>query len=451
MSTVKRIAKRRQKVVDVALASAAEAVIQEINNNPEQIELSIERAANKAVEDTVNWNHIVIAPMESKDIPIEYFIKNVFPTLYLDPSFQVEKTRWTVEKEQAYIINKFLGLARSPLSIADITQGDGPMRKHFQLQLQKGLTSATADGNNRGDAIIRFVNDEFPIEYSSPCGRFVLNGTFSQLPEGFRKMFLSKTITLHVYEVRQLSTLSELFIGLNDGEPLNHQEIRNAYIGDPAKTVRKATRKLVASMLPFSFSAGLKDIATNDRRSGDEFLAQWLCRLNLPVRSTKNVNHEALTEMYRTNNVDGTIYPLFRQHVDLIAGSFSHASANDMVPAIEDTMTKSRLANYMILLDLILTSGYTISNVGTIFEWFLETEPERWLQQPSKAVVDAQVKKAKGKKEKAEAMLKALKDRYSEWCRQALTNSSKVKKRTALIQEDLDKVIAEWQSSSVIK
>ena len=59
--------------------------------------------------------------------------------------------------------------------------------------------------------------------------------------------------------------------------------------------------------------------------------------------------------------------------------------------------------------------------------------------------------KQEGKKEKAEATLKALKDRYSEWCRQALTNSSKVKKRTALIQEDLDKVIAEWQSSSVIK
>ena len=57
----------------------------------------------------------------------------------------------------------------------------------------------------------------------------------------------------------------------------------------------------------------------------------------------------------------------------------------------------------------------------------------------------------KGKKEKAEATLKALKDRYSEWCRQALTNSSKVKKRTALIQEDLDKVIAEWQASGVIK
>ena len=68
-----------------------------------------------------------------------------------------------------------------------------------------------------------------------------------------------------------------------------------------------------------------------------------------------------------------------------------------------------------------------------------------------KAAKKAPAKKAKGKKEKAEATLKALKDRYSEWCRQALTNSSKVKKRTALIQEDLDKVIAEWQSSGVIE
>ena len=180
-------------------------------------------------------------------------------------------------------------------------------------------------------------------------------------------------------------------------------------------------------------------------------MAQWLCRLNLPVRSTKNVNHEALTEMYRTNNVDATIFPLLRQHVDLVASSFSHASANSMVAGVEENMTKSRLANYMILLDLILTSGYTISNVGVIFEWFMETEPERWLKEPSQAVITAQVKKAKGKKEKAEATLKALKDRYSEWCRQALTNSSKVKKRTALIQEDLDKVIAEWQSSGVIE
>lgn len=447
MSTVTRIAKRRQKEMDAALASAAEAALQEVNNNPEQIELAIEKAA----EDTLNWNQIVIAPMESKDIPIEYFIKNVFPTLYLDPSFQVEKTRWTVDKEQAYIVNLFLGLARSPLSIAGILQGDAAMRKHFQIPIQKGFTAATADGNNRGWATVRFVNNEFPIEYNSPCGRFNLNGTFSQLPKGFQKMFLSKTITLHVYEVRKLITLSELFIGLNDGEPLNKQEIRNAYIGDPAKSVRKATRKLTAAMQPFSFGGALDSIATNDRRAGDEFLAQWLCRLNLPVRSTKNVNHEALTEMYRTNNVDATIYPLLRQHVDLVASSFSYASANSMVAGVEENMTKSRLANYMILLDLILTSGYTISNVGVIFEWFMETEPERWLKEPSQAVITAQVKKAKGKKEKAEATLKALKDRYSEWCRQALTNSSKVKKRTALIQEDLDKVIAEWQSSGVIE
>ena len=51
MSTVTRIAKRRQKEIDAALASAAEAALQEVNNNPEQIELAIE----KAVEDTVNW------------------------------------------------------------------------------------------------------------------------------------------------------------------------------------------------------------------------------------------------------------------------------------------------------------------------------------------------------------------------------------------------------------
>lgn len=226
--------------------------------------------------------------LKVKEISIRDIKDYLFDETYLDPSFQVETTRWTIEQKQSFIISIIQGLANHPISVCFREKSGDMLRKHYEW-LSEMYAYISIDGNNRLNAIIEFLNDEFPLSFPeegvySEEVNFV-DAYFSELPVDVQKQFLKETLFVHVYEVDERNDLSTLFKRLSSGTPLNDQEVRNCYPGIVSSHIRKVSKKLKASWASVSdedWSGDMSGVSANTRRTLDEFLAKWLYRLANP-------------------------------------------------------------------------------------------------------------------------------------------------------------------------
>ena len=80
-----------------------------------------------------------------KEFSVRDIVDYLFNEIHLDPSFQVETTRWTVEQMQSYIISLIEGLANHPISVCLIEKSGDQLRKHYQYLSCLLYTSDAAD------------------------------------------------------------------------------------------------------------------------------------------------------------------------------------------------------------------------------------------------------------------------------------------------------------------
>ena len=177
-------------------------------------------------------------------------------TLYHDPGFQRPRS-WKEEREQDYITCLLNRGLRSPIYFAEVKVclqvckkrllKGGAEQGYFEELVTNGFTDVCIDGQNRTGAIVRFVNNVFPIQdvlLSSTMGRNIWIPPdspkyFKDLPEDWQEYFLNE-IHIHVYMVQAAtrSDLARAFSTLNQGEQLNRQEQRNAFLVPIAEEVR---------------------------------------------------------------------------------------------------------------------------------------------------------------------------------------------------------------------
>ena len=115
-------------------------------------------------------------------------------------------------------------------------------------------------------------------------------------------------------------------------------------------------------------------------------------------------------------------------------------------------MTKSRLANLLLSISLMRDKGYTIpaNGLSVFFNWFLDTEESRLGERPSDEEVRSECAHISDDFKRVKAMNSMKDDIYKEWSGRALNHSSKLSKRKAVIERDLDKIVATWLSDGVI-
>jgi hypothetical protein len=174
--------------------------------------------------------------------------------LFDDPPYQRESAVWSLDRQQLFIDSLLNGYDVPKIYLHDL-RGQHPTRVY-----------ALVDGKQRVTTIWRFLRDEFPL---SP--RFKVEeanlppelppGTpppgagmrFSEMDPAWREVLERTYLSVVLIQNATEEDIEELFSRLNNGEPLNAAEKRNARGGDMAGLIRElAKRPFFTERLRFS-------------------------------------------------------------------------------------------------------------------------------------------------------------------------------------------------------
>lgn len=126
--------------------------------------------------------------------------------------------------------------------------------KYFKTLLSRGFKYLVLDGNNRNTFIRDFVSDKYTI----PVGTYNMliqdtlitmtitkrNNVFSKLTSLQQRVILERSVVVTEYTQLDYAGLSEIFLNINSGVPLNAQEKRNAMDSDWSEYIRKLSLDL---------------------------------------------------------------------------------------------------------------------------------------------------------------------------------------------------------------
>jgi hypothetical protein len=188
--------------------------------------------------------------------------------------------------------------------------------RYFKKLMSQGYKYLTLDGNNRWT----FIRDLIEDRYNIPLGTYNMliqdtlhtftvtkrNNVFSKLTGLEQRVLLDRVFVITEYTQLDYAGLSEIFLSINSGVPLNPQEKRNAMDSDWSDYVRKLSLDL-APLLTLILGENY-----TKRLAGDDWIATTLaytiyCNPDEPcgiVQSTKDKLYSAdfgthFTEDYR--------------------------------------------------------------------------------------------------------------------------------------------------------
>jgi len=212
--------------------------------------------------------HCVREPFNIGKLIIE---KNVIDD---SPEYQRESGVWAPEKQQLFLDSIFNGFDIPKIYFHDL-RGKGK-KAHF----------AVVDGKQRLHAIWEFVNGKYGLaddfKMRDPGNREppAPGSSYKDLSLEWQELFKSMTLDIVVLQNATVDDIEDLFSRLNNGEPLNAAEKRNAIGGEICKLIRGvANHKFFVTKLPFrndryqyfELSAKLILIEKNQLNGGDFF------------------------------------------------------------------------------------------------------------------------------------------------------------------------------------
>lgn len=156
-----------------------------------------------------------------------------------DPPYQREGSVWTLDKQQLFVDSLLNGYDVPKIYLHDL-RGQHPTKVY-----------AIVDGRQRLTTIWRFLTDELPLADDfriEPANRPDLpDGAvdptpglrFSQLDRSWQRLFRATHLAVVLITNATEDDIDDLFSRLNNGEPLNAAEKRNAIGGAVAELVRE--------------------------------------------------------------------------------------------------------------------------------------------------------------------------------------------------------------------
>jgi hypothetical protein len=189
--------------------------------------------------------------------------------IYVDQSFQ-RRACWSIQQKRRFILSLNKGRVLSPIVVACALTGlessgsDLSSKEKYQKVLNNQKTYVSLDGQNRSETIREFFNDQLAISgnFTDRDGKTVgvTNLTFNQLPHRLKDALKDANIEMKNLEDIPYSELNDIFLSINDGQPLNDQEKRNA-INTPISTwIREHSEKSFVDFWPMIQGFREKDI-----------------------------------------------------------------------------------------------------------------------------------------------------------------------------------------------
>jgi len=197
----------------------------------------------------------------SKDYSLSSFIKNFSDSkVVYDKSFQ-RRVVWESQNTNKYFESLSKDWALQSIVVADIDackehcnqMGELTSAEYFSTLLPDGKKYISLDGQNRTKKTLGFFNNEVAIsgKFLDADGEIqhVQNSFFKDLPKRLQDHFKTGCkVTVQVVEKATKDDLSSIFQSLNDGKPLNDQEMRQAIKSPIADWVRKTSSKYSAML-----------------------------------------------------------------------------------------------------------------------------------------------------------------------------------------------------------
>lgn len=296
-----------------------------------------------------------------------------FKKTALDKSFQSD-ARWDAKQKTRYITSLINNMAPSKIVVAntkeclDRCDGEKYDFEYFQKWVDFGKDYISIDGNNRTITIDEYLDGKVKIvhgEYPLPDGSVVIidskNDTFNKHPKALREHIENNiNVSICEYIVNDRKSLSDLFKNINDGSPLNPQELRNAIIVPFADRIRD---------LVDEHSNAFKTLYKNNkRRVFDEQL------VNLFVYFTYGAAHGiSKGDKDRAYEDDSAVWKNFKpakmavQQTLKIVEKYADAGFKDV----------STLLNFFIVVTELHKQKRKIQNEEELFKWFMRTENRR--------------------------------------------------------------------------
>lgn len=290
----------------------------------------------------------------------------------LDLSFQSE-ARWDAKQKSEYITSLIKGMAPSRIIIANIEScleesvEDSLCYNYFTDWLNRGKEGISIDGNNRTITIDEYLNDKVSIEhgeYNLPSGTIVVNEKndhFNTHPKLLKEHITNNIhISICEYVKASRSDLSELFKNINNGVPLNPQELRNATLVPFAEEVRNLAKQY-GSAFRYIFK-------TNNRRVIDEQIVNM--SVYYAYGATEGISKKDKDNAYGDNS---TVWKNFKgakkaiEETLKLVDKYANAGFKDV----------STLMNLFIAVTYLQKENRNILDKERFFKWFMATENAR--------------------------------------------------------------------------
>jgi hypothetical protein len=274
----------------------------------------------------------------------------------------------------------FVDLIRASAS-KKLQASDDPAKDYFQKLKEECFNYITLDGNNRFNWFTRFFNDEYTI----PRGSYKIimgdsvdtlvvgthNRVFSKLSPEIQHELKSRKVVVNTYTEIGYKGLSDVFLNVNAGCPLNRQEKRNAFGTEYADFIRELSDKF-STLLIRIHNANYKK-----RLKGDEWLVDTIIFSEMQPSEVFAIAQSKKDYDYTHNVPDKdkvvknlTIIEDIINHIDKTkVRPNSVANVFWLISNYEGEITDELVMNFFDINDELYRDNTVVNDDGSTFYW----------------------------------------------------------------------------------
>jgi hypothetical protein len=278
---------------------------------------------------------------------------------------------WDSKRKSKYIKSVFKGFLYTPIVVVKLTEEY--RKRQNDDDIPSHLKYACLDGQHRSTVIAEFIDNKFGItctmDLDEEGEKQYNNVLFKDLTEREQMLFLNAEVMIHEINCKD-QPLQDVFLAINDGEPLNHQEKRNAVHCESSCWTRKCFR-IYGEDEHSLFRRISKIRGKINRMAAHEhcsfvylFLKNFIVQDNSPRKFTQ-IKPKDLDDLYTAD------YKLDRYITDYIEANYFNSLvpiANELKRNHNEVIKKNVLWVYTILHSLLVLEEK--SSISSVYEEF---------------------------------------------------------------------------------
>lgn len=212
-----------------------------------------------------------IFPCKNDPLPMTIWdLYNNYKGSYAPEEFQRPES-WSAKERKAYFLSVLMNRIEGTFVFVDVEIAAHRVESidptdisftYFNNLIKQMIEKIVLEGNNRLKFLESLLNDEYtipsgtyyylPDPHSTSLSQFVVgkhNNVFSKLPKPVQKSIKGRKVIVSEYTQIDYTGLSDVFVNVNSGVPLNAQELRNALHTPWAAYVRQMRKELAPLLI----------------------------------------------------------------------------------------------------------------------------------------------------------------------------------------------------------